>query len=291
MNPIKLTLATGLMALVAGLAGPALADEPRRLDWEYDPTPYRLGALASSFDGMGDESDAERCLEVAATLVKNGDKTPIAVRATPYLTAGTYGVAEVQAACTKAYRDAIVTMLVAIGDGLPERIAEVDSGQKAYLDDLRVAARACGEYADKALALGAPATTPITIKAMSWTGQLGDVKTKVCTSGDDAMKRYNERVLGPYAKVLKADKYAWVADTYPSEFFVPALKGASTLDPKQLAKATVWFRITEREPTDDDHCARDKVYFYRRLQFDKKHKLVKDTEKTYCGDPGKKALR
>jgi hypothetical protein len=111
-----------------------------------------------------------------------------------------------------------------------------------------------------------------------------EAKEKWCTAGKAKFDVEAEKRQAPYKKALKGDKLD-MALVDPS-FVLPG--GAATIDAKKLAAASVWFRDT----MPDSGCANGaQAHVVHRYQFDGKHKLVKTTDKSYCGNVPASAYR
>ncbi len=141
---------------------------------------------------------------------------------------------------------------------------------------------ACMDAYAGAITVGVADTDPVVIGDEEVT--LGNAMAKWCAAGKQKFDEDAERRAAPYKKVLKADKLA-MALVDPA-FFLPG--GAATIDASKLAAASVWFRDTEA----DSACPNGgKAHLLHRYQFDSAHKLVKTTDKNYCGAPPPSAYR
>jgi hypothetical protein len=140
------------------------------------------------------------------------------------------------------------------------------------------------------VAAGAPGTLAIEATDFDgggWKGTLAAMKHEVCDQAEVVATQWIEKNMGPFKKAgLKNDKYKYIYDEYPDGYYLPGA-GSATTDPKQLAKANVWFLVTEDGACDGGNTQ----YTYFRYQFDKDQKLAKQSSRTYCGDPGLKALK
>ena len=172
---------------------------------------------------------------------------------------------------------------------IPEEIKRVTDGAVTTPDTLMSFTKFCYEKVDGWKAAGVSDSDIITFPQYSpfeWRGTFAEIKPTFCEKGTAAIQAYYDTQLVEHRKVLKNDKYDMLKKQWPFGFFVPGNTEAVT-DAKSLAKADAWFYIVTGEP-----CAINKNnYRYIRYQFDKEGKLKKTTEKSYCGDPGVKALK
>jgi hypothetical protein len=247
-------------------------------------------------DWQPDHWRAASCVADADALVKAGTPATTSVtldRDVGELGAGAHTIAEIRAMCAHAVG-------VAALNDLPVRVAatlddmdDLAKGRIKEAEALRTSARDCHELVDEALAGGVAPDTPVLDPKHGYRGTVAGVKQDVCNAAEDKLAKWTETELGAHKKLLKKDKWALLLKSYPEGFAVPGQPAgtAPTNDPKVLAKATVWFDIQEREPSDDDHCTAEKMFTYVRYQFDKQGQLVKQTSTDYCGDPGPKALK
>ncbi len=118
-----------------------------------------------------------------------------------------------------------------------------------------------------------------------WKGSIAEAQTW-CDQGAKAVDDAKEKLLGPYQKAgIKADKLQLISDHLDVEFNVPG--GETTSEPKKLAAASVLFLAWGGSQA----CTSGEPWRLERFQFDKAQKLVKTTDKEYCGDPPKSAYR
>jgi hypothetical protein len=144
----------------------------------------------------------------------------------------------------------------------------------------------CDWAVDEALKLKLPASTPIV--AGSFTGTLGTAKKELCSRGARAFQGYWARTYPDHAAVLKNDKWRMFIESQGNGLFVNGDAGERNAEAADLAKAKLWFEQTSWDP--EGNC-RKSMWVYYRYQFDKNGKLVKESKKQYCGDPGAKAMR
>ncbi len=141
---------------------------------------------------------------------------------------------------------------------------------------------ACINAYNLAKAAGVADTDPVDVGDAQTT--LGAAMAKWCAAGKKKFDEVAEKRAAPYKKVLKADKLA-MALVDPA-FFLPG--GSATTDARKLAAASVWFRDTE----SDSPCPNGRpAHVVHRYQFNAAHKLVRTTDKDYCGAPPASAYR
>jgi hypothetical protein len=121
-----------------------------------------------------------------------------------------------------------------------------------------------------------------------WSGTVEEIRIKYC---DGPLKKAEDELAkeeSPFRKVLKNDKLKMaLATSYPFTL----IGGESTQDPKKLAAASVWFNALS-EMTGNETCPRGvKKKTLRRYTFDGQGKLLKQTEKDFCGEIPVKAFR
>jgi hypothetical protein len=174
-----------------------------------------------------------------------------------------------------------------------QQTKHADDSPQADLNMLKGMTEKCNQVVDEVLAGGTPPDTVIEVHGGSevypWKGPLSKVKDEVCARAESTLKKkYDERI-GPYVKAgLKGDKLRYIEQNFPGGYWLPggAYSDYGETDPKKLAKANVWISISYGED-----CARGKTYIFHRYTFDKNQNVAKETVKSYCGDPGKKALQ
>jgi hypothetical protein len=149
-----------------------------------------------------------------------------------------------------------------------------------------VAGYDCDKAVDEALKLKVPASTPVV--AGTYSGTLGTAKKELCSRGRKAFEGYWARKLPEHAALLKNDKWRMFLESQGNGFFVNGYAGERNAEAADLAKAKLWFEQTSWDP--EGNC-RNSIWVYYRYQFDKNGKLVKESKKQYCGDPGAKAMR
>ncbi len=141
---------------------------------------------------------------------------------------------------------------------------------------------ACVDAYAGAIAVGVTDTDPVIVGVDETT--LGDAKAKWCAAGKQKFDEAAAKRAAPYKKVLKADKLA-MALVDPA-FFLAG--GRATTDASKLAAASVWFRDTE----PDAVCPNSgQAHIVHRYQFSAAHKLVRTTDKNYCGAPPASSYR
>lgn len=128
----------------------------------------------------------------------------------------------------------------------------------------------------------------ISEESLMWSGTVEEIRTKYC---DRPLKEAEEALAkeeSPFRKLLKNDKLKMALGTsYPFTL----IGGESTLDPQKLAAASVWFNALS-EMTGNETCPGGvKKKTLRRYAFDGQGKLLKQTEKDFCGAIPPKAFR
>lgn len=224
---------------------------------------------------------------------------------------GTYTVGQLHATCVanqakaQAAKDAEAKQAgleqtlrgVAMFAGLVrQEIADLDGGKD--ITNMKKYADNCHKTVADARAAGAPDTTPVMVSMYAnpeWHGTLAEVDVAWCKAGDDRFAKYRQERIGPYIKAgLKNDKLSMIEEVYPEPYYLAG--GRGTTDPSQLAKAKVWFW----DSPYDDACAIRKhgddgevryQHVLHRYQFAGDGTLIKETTKTFCGDPPSKAYR
>jgi hypothetical protein len=167
------------------------------------------------------------------------------------------------------------------------QIDDLANGQSTDYKTLTKAVNACNDAIALAVTVVDP-STPITVSDYGqpdWKGTIAGAKTW-CDQAAKGADQAKQKLLGPYEKAgLKGDKLQLVADHLDVEFNVPG--GETTSEPKKLAAASVLFLAW----TGSQTCTNGEPWRLERFQFDKAQKLVKTTDKEYCGDPPKSAYR
>jgi hypothetical protein len=170
---------------------------------------------------------------------------------------------------------------------LPDEIRRLNEKEVYTPDTLISFAKNCDDALAKWTKEGVSDADTITFPSWyEWSGKFGEIKATFCDKADERIKEYYASELAEHKKLMKNDKYAMIEKQYPFGYLVPGSTEATT-DAKALAKANLWFYVSTGEACD----IAKSNYTYYRYQFDKEHKLVKTTQKTYCGDPGLKALK
>ena len=167
---------------------------------------------------------------------------------------------------------------------------EIDSLAKGDSTDFKTLTKgvnACNDLIAYAQQVVDP-STQITVSdygQTAWKGTVAEAQTW-CDQGAKAVDAAKEKLLGPYQKAgIKADKLQLISDHLDVEFNVPG--GETTSEPRKLAAASVLFLAWG----GSNACTNGEPWRLERFQFDKAQKLVKTTEKEYCGDPPKSAYK
>jgi hypothetical protein len=137
--------------------------------------------------------------------------------------------------------------------------------------------RNCLTTYDEAIQAGIPPTERTTgYPAVA--GTMQDIREKWCVPGKAAADAAEEAHAAPYRKVLKNDKL----QTALTRDCCLLLPGGAKLSPERLAAANVWF-----EDASPDHVCTNglQVHVLHRYQFDAQQRLVKVTDREFCGTP------
>lgn len=122
------------------------------------------------------------------------------------------------------------------------------------------------------------------------TGTVEEVRKKYCDVGMAKVRAEMEAKFAPYRKALKNDKLSMVVIEGANSARAYILPGGKvSTDPKRLAAAAVWFSDTTT--SDRVACRGKDQHVVHRYQFDKNHKLVKTTDKSYCGKVPARAFK
>lgn len=177
-----------------------------------------------------------------------------------------------------------------------EEIHALDEGKETTM--IEKFAKNCHAVMAEAKAAGVTDDTPVTVGmygAPDWTGSFGQLDATWCGAADARYAKYRHDQLGPYIDAgIANDKLDMIEEIYPEPYYLPG--GDGTTDPKRLAKAKVWFfdqpsgEACGLHKHDDDVDVRE-THVLHRYQFDAKGTLVKESSKTYCGEPPAKAYR
>jgi hypothetical protein len=133
-----------------------------------------------------------------------------------------------------------------------------------------------------------PATKLSTRAGMiPWRGTIESLRTTYCDGPLAAAKSERDERQAPYAKHLRAAKFE-LART--GRMFT-MLGGQNTNDPVRLAAASIWFDVLS-DLTGNESCPNNvKRKTLRRYEFSPDHRLLKQTEREFCGDVPDSALR
>ncbi|MCE9574340.1 MAG: hypothetical protein K8W52_14430 [Deltaproteobacteria bacterium] len=282
MSRIAKTLACVLTATaVTAVAPRAHADDDNEVTLE------NLGRKA--------ENPGKTCLTIADALLAKGTapSTVVPTRESyPALKQGST-LGELRELChAQTGKDILKSFSGPVsGAAMLFELKSFDPKDPNKVSSLEPYVRACNGAVDDALKFGIDPATVIDMSwgESKWSGPLRDVKAKVCAQGDAALKAAVDAQLAPYREQgIAGDKLDMIAHYFPLGFYIPGGSySEGDTDPKLLKKANVWFVISE-----GDYCGDDKIeYHFMRYQFGKDQKIAKTSEKTYCGDPGAKAVR
>ena len=135
---------------------------------------------------------------------------------------------------------------------------------------------------DKMIKAGLAPTEPIASRAGSGTVQAQ--YDKWCVAGKAKLDAAAEQRAAPFKKVLKNDKLAKAL----RDFDFLMLPGGAKVTPERLAAMNVWFE----DASPSRQCSNGlQVHVLHRYQFNAQHKLVKVTDREFCGRPPASALR
>jgi hypothetical protein len=117
-----------------------------------------------------------------------------------------------------------------------------------------------------------------------WSGTIEELKTKYCDAGFARIQDELRKRETPYRKVLKNDKLTMALGYSVTALYVlPG--GDKSMTPSKLAASKVWFDSTSAPSNEAQNCADGRRRtLVRRYEFDGNHKLVKTTQKEYCGE-------
>ncbi|MDB4957858.1 MAG: hypothetical protein JWO36_5427 [Myxococcales bacterium] len=209
----------------------------------------------------------------------------------PEYEAGKHTLAEIRKSCEHIQRSTWVNDI--------EKWALAAMKDKKKLDRNDYDARMpknCIQVYDKAIKAGISPTEKVADKKVTnaageeflWTGSIEDIKKKWCDAGLAKAQNQDEANEAPYRTVLKNDKLR-LALKWLLTFQLPG--GAHVTSPKQLASANVWYLVDVELAGAENHCLDKPARRLIRFQFDAQHKLVSETQKSFCGDPPKRAYR
>lgn len=292
-------------ALVAAMSAPAGADSRQllyTLGQQIDQAFYRDDTTGSWLlaDAAGDLSGAP-CKQTLAELAKA--KVPGSTKLelsndNPELMKGQHSIDDVRGVCDKV-----------------DRYGKIKAWEKwAFLSVQESARIGGGKYYDtaffeKCVALfddivkGGVAKTQRVLERdvpgpgpggkIRWAGTVEELRQKWCDIGLKKVRAEIDAKQAPYKKALKHDKLSMVLPANANAVRAYILAGgAVTSDPKKLAAATVWFSDTQSANSTRLVCKnREEIHTVHRYQFDASHKLVKTTDKDYCGAPPRGAYR
>jgi hypothetical protein len=154
----------------------------------------------------------------------------------------------------------------------------------------------CVQSYDEMIASGISPSTNVPEgehSGIPWKGNVQEIKEKWCDTG---LKKITGDVAArhaPYRTHLKADKLRLVIDERHGGVTSYALAGGKyTSDAKLLAAARIWFLDVGAPSNERQYCLNGgKRNSVRRYSFDAQHKLLRTTEKEYCGNPPASAYR
>jgi len=154
----------------------------------------------------------------------------------------------------------------------------------------------CIQAYDKMIASGISPSTRVPegdVRGIHWKGTVQEIKENWCDAGLKKVSGDIEAKQAPYKAALKNDKLRLVVDETHGGISSYALPGGKySDDPKALAAAPVWFLDVGPPSNENQYClSGGKRHTVRRYSFDAQHKLLRTTEREYCGDPPASAYR
>jgi len=154
----------------------------------------------------------------------------------------------------------------------------------------------CIQSYDKMIASGVSPTTQVPEgehSGVPWKGTVQEIKERWCDAGLKKISGDIEAKHAPYRAALKNDKLRLVVDETHGGITSYALPGGKyTDDAQKLAAAPVWFLDVGPPSNENQYCLNGgKRNSVRRYSFDAQHKLLRTTQKEYCGDPPASAYR
>jgi hypothetical protein len=284
-----------VVALAVG-AGVAQAERTAKdILWDLQETMNRSwsGGVVFHHPPHGGKS----CGELLEELDEVGAPESATIRfltSTPDWKGGEHPLSEVRPICARWMRTAALeawhpSLNLAIGES--QKI-----GTSAYYDTAMF--NLCLVHYEKMLQMGIQPTDPIPPwkarladgSTITLSGTVEEVRKQYCDVGMAKVKEEMEAKFAPYRKALKNDKLSMVVIEGANSARAYILPGGKvSTDPKQLAAASVWFSDTTT--SDRVACKGKDQHVVHRYQFDKNHKLVKTTDKTYCGSVPARAYK
>lgn len=301
----KSVVLAGLAAMVFSSTEPAHADTQQllyTLGQQIDQAFYRDGATKSwrITDGAGDINGAE-CKKTLAALAKENAPGSSKVELSndnPELVKGTYKVDDVRSVCDMADRYARINAWEKWAFLSVQESGKIGGG-KYY--DTAFFEQCVGLY-DQLMKAGVAKTQKVLEREIlgpgggekiRWSGTIEELRVKWCDIGLKKVKAEIEAKQAPYKKALKNDKLSMVLPANANAvraYILPG--GAVSSDPKKLAAAKIWFSDTQSVNSTRLVCkGGQEIHTVHRYQFDANHKLVKTTDKDYCGAPPKSAYK
>jgi hypothetical protein len=232
----------------------------------------------------------DECIASIDTMLRSGTPplTQVTIRSgSSLLEAGSYALTELRSMCVRRYIPLGVERLGMTADVMLDRGARLEEAYDTNIDAATDMTARCRAGVERLLAVGAAPDTPVMVGTATF--RLDEVDARLCSQGDALITAANQRFMGKYRGVLTDDKLALI-ERSPIHGYLAVPPGESSSDPKVLARARLWFETSSRQPRREDRCSTT-IHTYRRFQFDAKHRLVKRSQKEYCGDPGPRALR
>lgn len=302
----KMALAAAMAASITGsasaVAQPA-ADTAQllyELTQQVDNAFYRDGGGWLLSQDAGDLSGA-RCTKTLAALRKAKVPGSTQIELTkdhPRLARGKHTLVAIRPLCDTIDLYAKVRAWEFWAFQAVQESARIGTG--AYYDAAMF--ESCVRTYDQMIAAGVPSTQAVLAQdilgprgggKVRWSGTVQALRTKWCDIGLAQVRDEMEAKQAPYKQALEADKLAMVIPAGANAvraFILPG--GAVSRDPSQLAAAAVWFSDTRSVNTDRATCkAGQEIHTVHRYEFDQRHKLIKTTDRAYCGTVPRSAYR
>ncbi|HET7506704.1 MAG TPA: hypothetical protein VFK02_37040 [Kofleriaceae bacterium] len=273
-------IAASLAGALCAAPGAALADD----DLELRRMAKSLGEDLDVWTVTGDhvelarkdEAELRRCDYNLTRLTKASAPATLTFELehdTPDLRAGQHSWTEARKPCDKILaavdrwsQIGMVTWAIAMCKESPTDRDYLTSATRSY---------------DKAIAMGISPDTPISRSGM--TGGMKELYEKYCVPAKANLDAAEAAHAAPFKKLLRNDKLRMAL----RDFDYIMLPGGGKVTPASLAAANVWFE----DASPDRVCTNGlKVHVLHRYQFDGQHKLVKVTDREFCGKPPGAAL-
>jgi hypothetical protein len=266
----SITAAASLLAIAA----PARADEPAEFGYPHD----------------GQTNPEVACVEYIDREVKQYGKklsdSFVVKRDLPGLEKGTFTLKQLRTMCQKAIPVRLLSRLAAVPAGTEKERKALETETNPHPPRVYGVYEQCVIDVDWALELKLPSST-----AIEGTGvTLGTAKKELCSKPWQVYSDAYAKLHPEIAAVLENDKWKLFISEKGSGYLLPGDSTYRSKEGPELAKAKAWYDATTIDAPEGSRCL-DYTWVYTKYTFDKDQKLVKTSSKTYCGDPGNKAMR